>query len=422
MSEIDDYTNNEDVLESVSEYKKDLDIKYRKNSSTISEFLGDASPVVETIKLHSFYSDFLAWGVSRVIESSEFKVNAILGTQDEPVFSSVQTDYDKQESCLTEGIRLVERNGIRMAITLDGRGNIQIAVKAENQEKAKSLLLDINAYMDEHNIYKGKRLKLNGEISFLDVKQRDWESVILDASTKESVRLNTVGFLNNVDKIEELGIPPKRGIILAGDPGTGKTIICKAIMAEAENITCITTEAYGQYSGPYISGLYYLAQDLSPSLVFLEDIDFIGQEREDFYFGNPPLLTLLAEMDGITEKKAIVTVATSNFFEKLDKALSERPSRFDCVYRINRPDKGQRAELINNISNKIPCSEDVKKHIVNSTDGFTPAQVQEVLHSMAISHVTRAKGTIQFNTNDVDLAIAQINYKRNDAMGFNRTS
>ncbi len=64
----------------------------------------------------------------------------------------------------------------------------------------------------------------------------------------------------------------------------------------------------------------------------------------------------------------------------------------------------------------------MKEHIVNSTGGFTPAQVQEVLHSMAISHVTRAKGTIQFNTNDADVAIAQINYKKNEAMGFNRTS
>ena len=62
---------------------------------------------------------------------------------------------------------------------------------------------------------------------------------------KKEIRLNTIGFLKNCARLEKYGIPPKRGIILAGEPGTGKTIVCKALMSEADKITCIATTAYG---------------------------------------------------------------------------------------------------------------------------------------------------------------------------------
>jgi len=155
--------------------------------------------------------------------------------------------------------------------------------------------------------------------------------------------------------IGKYGVPPKRGIILAGEPGTGKTIVCKALMSEADKITCIATTADGMVMGGYIPELFSVAQALSPSIIFIEDIDFIGQERHDSYRGTPPLISLLAEMDGIAEKNAIVTVATSNSFETLDKALSERPSRFDRVFRITRPAYQQRDELVKHISMKILC-------------------------------------------------------------------
>ncbi len=80
--------------------------------------------------------------------------------------------------------------------------------------------------------------------------------------------------------------------------------------------------------------MFSIAQDLSPSIVFIEDLDFIGQERRDSYRGTPTLIALLSEMDGIEEKKAIVTIATTNCVEALDKALSERPSRFDRVFKL----------------------------------------------------------------------------------------
>jgi cell division protease FtsH len=293
-----------------------------------------------------------------------------------------------------------------------------VEAEKEHQEQVKKLVRDIADFSKEHNLYKGKKVSFNGKISFLNAGHRDWDSVILDPILKKEIRLNTIGFLRNCARWEKYGVPPKRGIILAGDPGVGKTIICKALMSEADKITCISTSAYGTFGEGYISDLYSLAQDLSPSMLFIEDIDFIGQERHDFFHGTAPLIALLAEMDGIAEKTAIVTVATSNCFETLDKALSERPSRFDRVFQIDRPNFEQRAEMIKRLSEKIPLSEDLQEYIVRKTDGFTPAQIEGVLHGMAISRIELGGEAKQFERCDADLAISWLNTRKSRPIGF----
>jgi cell division protease FtsH len=345
---------------------------------------------------------------------------SVLGySLDEPVIRDIQTDYTKFESCVLDGQFLLEKNNIRLIIILGASNSVQIEAGEKHHRLVKSFIRSIGDFLNKHNFYRGKNLNFSGGISFLNAGQRDWDSVILDPAMKKEIRLNTIGFLKNCAQLEKYGVPPKRGIILAGEPGTGKTIVCKALMSEAENITCIASTADGMVMGMYIPDLFSVAQALSPSIIFIEDIDFIGQERHDSYRGTPPLISLLTEMDGIAEKNAIVTVATSNSFETLDKALSERPSRFDRVFRITRPAYQQRDELVKHISQKIPLSEDVREYIVEETNGFTPAQIQEVLHGMVIARSAQGEDTMQFNRRDVDSTIALLNIRRTGTIGFN---
>ena len=331
----------------------------------------------------------------------------------------IQIDYTQFESCVTDGQFLLEKNNIRLIIIINGANSVQIEASEKHRRLVKSFIRSINDFLNKHNFYKWKNLNFDGGISFLNAGQREWDSVILDPAMKKEIRLNTIGFLKNCAQLEKYGVPPKRGIILAGEPGTGKTIVCKALMSEADKITCIATTAEGMVQGGYIPELFSVAQALSPSIIFIEDIDFIGQERHDSYRGTPPLISLLAEMDGIAEKNAIVTVATSNSFETLDKALSERPSRFDRVFRITRPAYQQRTELVKHISKKIPLSEDVREYIVKETNGFTPAQIQEVLHGMVISQTAGGEDIMQFHQKDVDSTIALLNIRRTGMIGFN---
>ena len=99
--------------------------------------------------------------------------------------------------------------------------------------------------------------------------------------------------------------------------------------------------------------------------------------------------------------------------------MSERPSRFDRVFRITRPAYQQRAELVKHISRKIPLSEDIREYIVKETNGFTPAQIQEVLHGMVIAHSALGENIMQFNRSDVDSTISLLNIRRTGMIGFN---
>lgn len=410
----------EDIPEDFPDFLSKRESSHRRNHEITTQFLGEEPRAVESYSVDYYYACLLAWAVKKCVsESPGWKTISIHGySLPNPIYKDVQTDYTEYESCLVNGQILLQKKDIPIVVTISA-GRIQIDAREHHREEVNGVIREIRDFINEHNFYRGKKISLGcSKISFLEVGQRRWDSIILDPDIKNSIRLNSIGFLQNYVRLQEFGIPAKRGIILAGDPGTGKTMACKALMSEAETITCIATEAYGLLSGEYFSSLYSIAQDLSPSMVFIEDIDFVGQERHGSYRGTPAFLALLAEMDGIQDRTAIVTVATSNCVESLDKALLERPSRFDCIYQLNRPTCEQRIELVNHISQHIPLTEDVKAYVAERTNGCTLAQVERVVHGMAISHIAKNDETMHCTRSDVDHALTPIINKRSGAIGF----
>lgn len=414
------YEGTEAGIETWDEIKEEVEKQRRRNRERITKFLGEGQRAVEAYETHSYYGELLAWTIKCITISPGWETISVHGHAfAEPLFSDIPTDYTSHESCLVDGLMLLKKEAVRLVVTFKGVGLVQVEAGSEDHEAVTKLVQAIKDFMHEHNFYQGKRLSFDGRLSFLNTRLRDWDSVILDPDMKNRIRLNTIGFLKNIARMQEFGISPKRGIILSGDPGTGKTVICKALMSEAANITCITADAYSLFTGRYISDLYSLAQDLSPSMVFIEDLDSIGQERNHYYRGYPPLIALLAEMDGIVEKSQIVTVATSNSIETLDKALSERPSRFDWVFNIARPDYHRRVEILKYLAKKIPLPENMVDYIARKTEAFTPAQLQEVPFSMVIAKLCGVGKVTEFSRKDVDDVLSLMNHKRNGTIGFN---
>jgi cell division protease FtsH len=173
------------------------------------------------------------------------------------------------------------------------------------------------------------------------------------------------------------------------------------------------------FQGDYVSDLYAMAQDLSPAIVFIEDLDMMAQGRSDLFRGTPPLISLLNVLDGIEEQTAIVTVATTNCLASLDKALSERPNRFDLVVKMTRPDYHMRIEMLKYFTRKIPLPEDIMAYIAKKTEGCAPAQVEAIPRAMVISRLYDAGKVSEFSRQDVDQALITIN-KQNSAtsIGF----
>ena len=314
---------------------------WHKNKATINSFLGSGRRADAVAIAPRYYGELLTWALRRYIEKNHWTVVRTLNYQaPEPVYIDVNTDYDKRENLLINGQLLIEKDNCRLIVTVDinlkWRNSVRVEALSRKKKTVQAFIDGINAVADEQNLYRNKRIEFDSRLRFLNLRSRSWDSIVIDPKMKREIRDNTVSFLNKRELWSTYGIPTKRGILLAGEPGTGKTITCKVLMAEAEGITCITTNAYSLVADEYVTELYELAQDLSPCIVFIEDIDLIGQNREEFnYRSGPALLSLLSVLDGIEEKQGIVTVATTNSLETLDKAIRHRPSRFDRVIKFS---------------------------------------------------------------------------------------
>ena len=256
---------------------------------------------------------------------------------------------------------------------------------------------------------------------FLNVQEKAWDSVILSSDIKRQIRANTVDFLDRKALWPRYGIPVKRGVLLCGKPGTGKTIICQALMAEAKGITCIAVRADTLEMGMAILDLYAMAEDLKPSLL-LEYIDIVGKKRDEFGIREPALVCLLSAMDGLVETDEIVTVATTNYLELLDEAIKQRPARFDRVIHLGLPNLEQRKELVRLLSRQIPLNADTQDYIAKHTEGLTPAQVQEVVYSLIIEQAEPMEGRdndcLNFPPGVIESVILRLSCTLKKPLGF----
>jgi len=301
-----------------------------------------------------------------------------------------------------------------------------LVMLSRSKKEAYSFAQGVDETAQGQNMYQGKKLEFARHIRFLKLPSKNWDDLTLDSTVKYDIQANTVGFLNRLPELAGYGIPPKRGVILVGEPGTGKTLICKTLINHSPEITCIVAYQGALGDSTYIYNLYELAQDLAPSIVFIEDIDLVGQDREESnYCRGEGLFTLLKALDGVEECDRVVTVATANSLETLDKALRERPSRFDRIIQLLPPSLEQRKEFIQSLSQRIPMDEDAQDYLARWTEGYTPAQIQELAYSLAIEHKHRPGcnelGHCKFDVEEVKNVLSRRN-KKNKVIGFRKLS
>jgi len=429
---MDSIDNEDDEEEDVSSYsswrRKERQRIRRKNQATIDRFLGKGRRTNDVGIKPSYYGELLIWALDRYIKREGWKVADTLGYRDpEPFYVDVHTDYDKRENLIMRGQLLIEKDDAHFVVTVDAfpryPATVQVQGPEEQKDKIEAFVHGVMDITEKENFYRGKKIEFAGRIRFLNVTGKSWHGIILDRATKREVKANTIEFLRRGKRWHGFGIPQKRGVLLAGEPGTGKTLICKALMAEADGITCVTTSAYQLSADEYITELYEMAQDLSPCIVFIEDIDLIGLNREEYHYQHgPALLSLLNVLDGVEEKHEIVTVATTNNWEALDRAISQRPSRFDRVIKLSLPSLEERRELVSLLCQKIPVDVPTQDYISSKAEGCSPAQLQEVVYGLAIEYRDESSQApsllLDISRDDIDRAISKVNGRNKRRIGF----
>lgn len=245
------------------------------------------------------------------------------------------------------------------------------------------LIFKMQGLGDKGKIYGGEENNNTG-VTFEDVAGLDEEKAEL---------IEIVDFLKEPEKFQKMGAKIPKGILLYGKPGTGKTLIAKAIAGEA-NVPFISMsgsefiEMFAGLGASRVRKLFEKAKKISPCIVFIDEIDAIGSRRTGGSGGesenNQTLNQLLVEMDGFESDETVIVLAATNRLEMLDKALL-RPGRFDRQITIATPDLNGREEILKTHSKDKKFASDVDlKDIAGDTAGFTGAELANILNEAAI--------------------------------------
>ena len=231
----------------------------------------------------------------------------------------------------------------------------------------------------------------------------------IDSEKQELAEI--VDFLKNKDKYKSLGARVPRGVLLSGQPGTGKTLLARAIAGEA-NVPFFAASG-SDFSGiivglgvAKIKEIFEMAKRNAPCILFIDEIDAIGQKRSTHSYNDQDreqtLNQLLIEMDGFANDTGIIVIGATNRADMLDNALL-RPGRFDRQVYIELPDMAGRREILDLYAKKVKINSDVNlQDIARGTTGFSGADLENLLNEAAL-HAVR-NGRSEITPDDVEEA------------------
>ena len=265
----------------------------------------------------------------------------------------------------------------------------------------------------------GEKKVYNGEENDTNVRFKDVAG--LDEEKNELVEI--VDFLKHPKRFANMGAKVPRGILLCGKPGTGKTLIAKAVAGEAgvPFISMSGSEFIEMFAGlgaSRVRKLFEKAKKMAPCIIFIDEIDAIGARRTSNSGAetenNQTLNQLLVEMDGFESTETVIVLAATNRPEMLDTALL-RPGRFDRQITIQTPDVKGREEIlkIHGANKKFESGLDFKT-IAEDTAGFTGAELANVLNEAAIVATVNKHKAI--TREDLDEAVKKV------TVGIQKTS
>ena len=223
----------------------------------------------------------------------------------------------------------------------------------------------------------------------------------IDSEKQELAEI--VDFLKNKDKYKNLGARVPRGVLLSGQPGTGKTLLARAIAGEA-NVPFFAASG-SDFSGiivglgvAKIKEIFEMAKRNAPCILFIDEIDAIGQKRSTHSYNDQDreqtLNQLLIEMDGFANDTGIIVIGATNRADMLDNALL-RPGRFDRQVYIELPDMAGRREILDLYAKKVKVGSDVNlQDIARGTTGFSGADLENLLNEAALHAVRNGRNEI----------------------------
>lgn len=335
-------------------------------------------------------------------------------------YTDIQIKRKKYYPALTEGWVFTHYKEVGFALYFMVTGlnpHISVYFNPKDREDARRLIDNIRKHVRKYNFLKGEKLKVvNGYIlNFLEYSKMDWNEVILEETIKDEVMLNLIFPIENRKLCKTNSVPWRRGILVSGEPGTGKTQLAKVLCNVLKKVTVIWVSAEGLTESYHVRTLFDAARYLAPTLIIMEDIDFFGKNRA--IERNPLLGELLNQLDGSAPNDGVFVMASSNFPGILDQALANRPGRFDVKLKMELPGYEERIQMLKLFSIGKKLSSDIQlTHLATITNGLTGAHIRESLTYATLDSLSRGYNQIHLDS----IAKAVTRLKKKETKGFVR--
>jgi AAA+ superfamily predicted ATPase len=260
---------------------------------------------------------------------------------------------------------------------------------AETQEIAEDFLRAVCKWSSEVRseilVYDGGYWEKD-EALFQAIQNASFDNLILPAALKQEISEDFARFFASREAYEKYKISWKRGVIFIGPPGNGKTHTVKALINQLQQ-PCLYVKSFKACYGTdqdNMREVFARARRTTPCLIVLEDLDSLVDKNNRSFFLN--------EMDGFAENTGIVVLATTNYPEKLDAAILDRPSRFDRKYNFALPAAAERLAYIDlwnrSLEAELRLSDEALPRIVKQTKGFSFAYLKELFLSSMMEWMT----------------------------------
>ena len=249
--------------------------------------------------------------------------------------------------------------------------------------------------------------KSNAKVYVKSAEGIKFDDVAGEDEAKENLQ-EVVNYLHDPSKYQDIGASMPKGILLVGPPGTGKTMLAKAVAGEA-NVPFFSmsgsefVEMFVGMGASKVRDLFRQAKEKAPCIVFIDEIDAIGKKRDGQLGGNDEreqtLNQLLTEMDGFEGNTGVIILAATNRPESLDPALT-RPGRFDRRVPVELPDLKGREEILKVHAKKIKIAEDVDfNKVARMASGASGAELANIVNEAALRAVRLGRSAV--NQNDL---------------------
>ena len=314
---------------------------------------------------------------------------------------------DRTLACLEFGILLISSPDGPIAVFVR-RGQehgpmmpAQLAIQAvaPGEGVAAGFLADLRRLMHEHDVYRGQVLTLKAdphtggrELIFLERPQLKADELVLPDGVLDRIERHVLGPTRHREALLAGGRHLSRGLLLWGPPGTGKTLTVRYLASVLEGATVVILS--GGTLG-FVGAFAGLAKRLAPSLVVLEDVDLVAQERTFGPFGSSPVLfELMNEMDGMGEDADVAWVLTTNRADALEPALAARPGRIDLAVELPLPDSDGRRRLLALYARGLDLQLADERAIVERTEGVPASFIKELLRKAALRAAEGGRTTV----------------------------